>query len=229
MTLNRKIMVIFCVCFMGLSFPCLYVSAEEIRGKVCYTSLESEPLRVADEISYALALRKAVKESDSFRSLTKDIEDPLIKKSIVEITAGCGVTNVKVLKTDVRDRTSCTELVAQLDTDVLKSVVARKLPRTDSTESEGFEGLLRNEYIKILNYKKENSFLTILYQAKQYLEPDCVEISILYFDGQGRQTMRTFGHFPMVPMSPGEVRTGSLPLREQPGPFELRLDINGRK
>ena len=228
MTLNRKIMVMVFVCLIGLSFLCLRVSAEEIRGEYCYTTLETEPLMVAGEISYALALRKAVKESEMFRSLTKDIEAPLIKKSIIEIAAGCGVNDIKVLKQDVRGRSSCTELVAQLDTEMLKSIVARKAPPTDSTKPDGFEGLLSNEYIKILNYKKEGSFLTILYQAKQHIEADCVAISILYFDNQGRQIMRNFGHFPMVPVARGKVRWASLPLREEPGPFELRLDINGR-
>jgi hypothetical protein len=228
MTLNRKIMVLIFIGLIGLSFPCLRVSAEEIRGEYCYTTLETEPLMVAGEISYALALRKAVKESDTFRSLTKDIEDPRLKKSIIEITAGCGVDNVKVLKKDVRDRTSCTELVAQMDTEMLKSIVSRKAPPIDSTRPKGFEGLLSNEYVKILNYKKEGSFLTILYQAKQHLEPDCVEISILYFDNQERQINRTFGHFPMEPVGRGRVRWATLPLREEPGSFELRLDVNGR-
>jgi hypothetical protein len=228
MTLNRKIMILIFICLIGLSFSCLRVSAEEIRGKYCYTALETEPLMVADEISYALALRKAVKESETFRSLTKDIEDPRIKKSIIEITAGCGVNNVNVLKKDVQNRTSCTDLVAQLDTEMLKSIVSRKAPPIDTTKPEGFEGLLSNEYIKILNYKKQGSFLTILYQAKQHLEPDCVEISILYFDDQGRQIKRNFGHFPMEPVARGSVRWASLPLREETGSFELRLDINGR-
>lgn len=228
MTLNKKITLLVFTCLIGLPFPCLYASAEEIRGESCYTTLETEPLMVAGEISYALALRKAVKESETFRSLTKDIEDPLIKKSIIEIAAGCGVDNVRVLKKDVRDRTSCTELAAQLDTEILKSIVFRKAPPTDSTESDGFEGLLSNEYVKILNYKKDGSFLTILYQAKRHLEADCVAINILYFDNQGRQIMRTFGHFPVVPVARGKVRWASLPLREEPGSFELKLDINGR-
>jgi hypothetical protein len=227
MTLNRKIMVLVFICLIGIPFPCLRVSAEEIRGEYCYTTLETEPLMVADEISYALALRKAIKESETFRSLTKDIEDNRLKKSIIEITAGCGVNNVKVLKKDIRDRTSCTELVAQLDTEMLKSIVSRKAPPI-STEPKGFEGLLSNEYVKILNYKKEGSFLTILYEAKQHLQPDCVEISILYFDNQGHQIKRTFGHFPTEPTARGRVRWASLPLQEEPGSFELRLDINGR-
>ncbi len=228
MTLKRKTMALVLICFVGLSFPCLGVAAEEIRGEYCYAAHETEPLTVAEEISYALALRKAVKESETFRSLTKNIEDPLLKKSIIEITAGCGVKNVKVIKQDFRGSASCTELVAELDTKMLESIVSRKAPSTDSEKPEGFEGLLSNEYVKILNYKKEGSFLTILYQAKQYLEPDCVEISIVYFDNQGRQIKRTFGHFPMVRLDRGNVRWASLPLHGQTGSFELRLDINGR-
>ena len=229
MTFDRKIMYLVFVLFIDLSFPCLRVYSEEIRGDFCYTTSETEPLIAADEISYALALRKAIRESDTFKSLTKDIEDRQIKKSIVEITAGCGVNNVNIIKQDVRDRTSCTELVAQLDTEMLKSIISRKAPPVDASKPEDFEGLLSNEYVKILNYEKEGSFLSVLYQAKQHLEPDCVEISILYFDNQGQQIKRTFGHFPMEPTARGRVRWASLPLREKAESFELRLDINGRK
>ncbi|MBW2116242.1 MAG: hypothetical protein JRH04_15815 [Deltaproteobacteria bacterium] len=221
MTLNKKIMVLIFICSLGISFPCLRVSAEEIQGEYCYTTLETEPLMVAKEISYALALRAAVKKSDTFKSLTKDIEDFRLKKSI-------GVGQVKVLKQDIQGRTSCTELVAQLDTQILKSILSRKVPVADSAKPKGFEGLLSNEYVKILNYKKEGSFLTILYQAKQHLEPDSVEISILCFDNEGRQIKRTSGLFPLRPVARGKVRWASLPLREETASFELKLDTNGR-
>ena len=228
MNLNTKNIVLIFICSLGISFPCLRVSAEEIRGEYCYTTLETEPLMVAKEISYALALRKAVNQSHTFKSLTKDIEDFRLKKSIIEIAAGCGVGQVKVLKQDIQGRTSCTELVAQLDTQILKSILSRKVLAADSAKPKGFEGLLSNEYVKILNYKKEGSFLTILYQAKQHLEPDSVEISILCFDNEGRQIKRTSGLFPLRPVARGKVRWASLPLREESVSFELKLDTNGR-
>jgi hypothetical protein len=207
-----------------VSFPIFGISAEEISGKHCYSGVNNEPVSMSKEISYALALRNAVKSSDAFNSLAEGVEDCLTREEIIEVTAGCGISNINVSNQDVQGRTVCTYLTAELDAQILKSIIARKTAEAESKKPRGFKGLISNDDLRILNYKRDGSFVTILYQAKRFLDEDAVEIVILSFDATGSLLKRHTVDFPLRPLSSGAYRWGSIPISENAVSFELKIN-----
>ena len=224
MKMITKSMALVFICLMASSFYCPGASAEEIRGKYCYSCLKRGSLVIAKDVSYALALRNAVKKNATFKSLLDSIDDCETKKSVLEITAGCCVKHIKVLKESLKERTACTELVADLDIAVVKSIISRKIQALESSEKKGFDGVISNEQVRIINYKREGSFVTILYQAKEDLLYESVGMSITSFDIKGRKIIRSAGRFPLGSLSRGKVRWASLPVPTDAASFELELE-----
>ena len=219
-----KSISVFFLCLMASSFCERDALAEEIRGKYCYTCLKSGSLVIGKDISYALALREAVKENTEFKALLETVDDCALKKSVLEITAGCCVKHVKVVKQSLQERKACTELIADLDMDVVKSVISRKIKDLKSSEIEGFDGVISNEQVRIINYKREGSFVTILYQAKEDLLYESFGMSITSYDINGRRIVRNAGRFPLGSLSRGKVRWASLPVPADAASFELELE-----
>ena len=220
----NKATVFFVPVLLMVFFPIFGISAEEISGKHCYSSVKNEPISMSKEISYALALRNAVKSSDSFNSLAEGVEDCLTREEIIEVAAGCGINNINISNQDVQGRTVCTYLTAELDTQILKLIIARKTAEAESKKPKGFKGLISNDDLRILNYKREGSFVTVLYQAKRFLNEDAVEIVLLSFDSSGNLLKRRSVDFPLRPLSSGAFRWGSIPISEDAVSFELKIN-----
>ena len=143
----------------------------EISGKYCYQYGDSESLMIAKEISYAMALRKAIETYKTFISSTSIVKDFKLKKDIIEAIASGYVDNIKIIKQDVKGRTVCTTLIGYVNPDAVKSIISRKVEKVRKTKRKEFEGLVSNPFIKILSIRKIESndgarSLDVLYQAK---------------------------------------------------------------
>lgn len=202
----------------------LVASAEEIQGKYCYSSAEHEPLLLAREISEALALRKAIGNSEKFQTMIKDVDECKVRNSIVEVAAGCAVNNVKILNQEIQERNVCTSLTGELNVKILEDILWRKVQVASATKGAEFEGLLSNANVRILNYYKEGQFVKILYQAKRDLDYGSFMLSITSFDTDGRQIKRHSSRFPLKHLLQGDFRWASLPLDEKTVSFELGLE-----
>jgi hypothetical protein len=198
--------------------------AEEIKGKYCYSSAAYEPLLLAREISEALALRRAIENSEKFQAMVKDVHECKVKNSIVEVAAGCAVNNVKIESQEIQERTVCTSLTGDLDVKILENIIWRKAQSASPNKDAEFEGLLSNEKVRILNYYKEGSFVKILYQAKRDLDYGSFMLSITSLDMDGRQIKRHASHFPLKHLLQWDFRWASLPLDEKAVSFELGLE-----
>lgn len=139
----------------------------EISGKYCYQYGDSESLMIAKEISYAMALRKAIETYKTFVTSTSIIEDFQMKKDLIETIASGYVDNVKVIKQHVQGRTVCTSLVGYVNPDAVKSIISRKVEKIKHPKKRESTVVAEGKYIRILNYKRiGNNNVSILYQAK---------------------------------------------------------------
>lgn len=139
----------------------------EISGKYCYQYGDSESLMIAKEISYAMALRKAIETYKTFVTSTSIIEDFQMKKDLIETIASGYVDNVKVINQDVQGRTVCTSLVGYVNPDAVKSIISRKVEKIKHPKKRESTVVAEGKYIRILNYKRiGNNYVSVLYQAK---------------------------------------------------------------
>ena len=141
----------------------------EISGKYCYQYGDSESLMIAKEISYAMALRKAIETYKTFVTSTSIIEDFQMKKDLIETIASGYVDNVKVINQDVQGRTVCTSLVGYVNPDAVKSIISRKVEKIKHPKKSESTVVAEGKYIRILNYKRIGNEVSILYQAKKGL------------------------------------------------------------
>ena len=223
MRIFRNIVLVFSVCTC-ITFFAPGADGEELRGKYCYSGLESEPLLVAEEASSSLALRNAIKGSKTFQTLTNEVEDCDLKKEILEIAAGCVAERTKIIKQEVLGRTVCTELTTHIDIKALKSLIERKLRKVDPTKGTEFKGLIPNKAIRVLSYKRKGEFVTILYQAIEDLGYKSVVITIHCFDKDGDLIESNSAFFPESPLSRNNIRWASLPVDKGTVTFELKIN-----
>ena len=153
-----------------ISFPSILFAAQaKIQGDYCYQYGDSESLMVAKEISYAMALRKAIETYKTFVASTSVVQDFKLRKDLVETIASGYVENVRIVRQDVKGRNVCTELVGYVNPDAVKSIIARKVERVQSTKRTKVEGVLKGRYYTILNHYKEKRKLYVLYRANTNL------------------------------------------------------------
>ena len=128
-----------------------YAKKAQIKGEYCYQYGDSESLVVAKEISYAMALRKAIEMYKAFISSTSIVRDGKLKKDLIEAIASGYVDNIQIVERTVKGRTVCTILVGYVNPQAVKKIIAKKVEK--KSRRKEFEGVISNKYIKILNYK----------------------------------------------------------------------------
>ncbi len=223
MKIYRYIALVVFLCTYITLFESV-VECEELQGKYCYSSPKNEPLLVAEEASYSLALREAVKRSNTFKEFIDKVEDCELRKEIREIAAACATQGTKVIKQETSGRTVCTELTTHLDIKVLESIIERKLRSTGTMGETEFKGLIPSESIKVINYRREDGIITILYQAKKELGFKAVGITVNCFDGDGNLIESNSAFFPESPLPRNNIRWASLPIAEGTLTFELKIN-----
>ena len=170
----KRYNLILVLSLVVISLPSTILAAQaKIQGDYCYQYGDSESLMVAKEISYAMALRKAIETYKTFVASTSVVQDFKLRKDLVETIASGYVENVQIIKQDVQGRNVCTELVGYVNPDAVKSIVARKVEKTQKARKQEFKGLLSNLYIKILNYltrtiNLEQQFIPFLTSNRYY-------------------------------------------------------------
>lgn len=212
--------------------PSVYVLAKagqaRIQGEYCYQYGDSESLMIAKEISYAMALRKAIETYKTFISSTSIVKDFKLKKDIIEAIASGYVDNIKIIKQDIKGRTVCTTLIGYVNPDAVKSIISRKVEKVRKTKRKEFKGLVSNNALKILSIKKSGQELFILYQAKREIKSysSLVQEPIMVdcFDGKGNPMP---GKSTKVPsygtIYKGEVREAEIVLPSGTMSYEVRL------
>ena len=216
----------------------------EISGKYCYQYGDSESLMIAKEISYAMALRKAIETYKTFISSTSIVKDFKLKKDIIEAIASGYVDNIKMIKQDVKGRTVCTTLIGYVNPDAVKSIISRKVEKVRKTKRKEFKGLVSDRNIKILNITMEThtdfnvkppekvlDSLKILYQTKRSLEGAKwtnikfyhTRIIVHCFDKNGNPIPGTNVGIPSETLRKGEVRTIRVPLTHRTVSYEIEL------
>jgi hypothetical protein len=216
------------------SFPSTIFAAQaKIQGDYCYQYGDSESLMAAKEISYAMALRKAIETYKTFVASTSVVQDFKLRKDLVETIASGYVENVKIIKQDVQGRNVCTELVGYVNPDAVKSIIARKVEKTHKTKKKEFEGLLSNKLVKIINYKKSycdvpitsinEPCVKILYQAKMHIVSNVTTIIVDCYDKDGNQLQGNKRMIPYSELYEGEVRETFIIIPSDTVSFELRL------
>lgn len=214
------------------SYPnILFAAQAKIHGDYCYQYGDSESLVAAKEISYAMALRKAIESYKTFVASTSVVKDFQLRKDLVETIASGYVENVQIVKLDVKERTVCTELVGFVSPNAVKSIIARKIGTVQRTKNKEFQGLLSNDRIKILNYKKticgEHTkwpCVEIVYQAKRDISGSSTSIIIDCYDRDGNQIEGNKTIVPAWDLYKGEVRRTWFELNnDKIVSFELRL------
>lgn len=195
--MGRLFNMILVLTLVIISFSSVsYAAQAKIQGDYCYQYGDSESLMVAKEISYAMALRKAIETYKTFVASTSVVKDFKLRKDLVETIASGYVENIKIIKQDVKGRNVCTELVGYVSAESIESIINKKISISEQGARTEYEGIISNEYIKILYYEKKPSgesrlvqkakrsdpnviienlapfFVRIVYQAKTRLEPE---------------------------------------------------------
>jgi len=175
---------------MVLALPFIFIAfsahAEraQIVGDYCYQYGDSETLVAAKEISYAMALRKAIETYGTFVTSTSVVKDYQLRKDLVETIASGYIENIKITKQNITGRTVCTELVGYVNSTAVKTIISKKIKKHYNRDDKSFGGIVSNRYIKILNYKKEGKNLVLLTQVKSN-EHVITDIIIDCFDNDG--------------------------------------------
>jgi hypothetical protein len=232
----RRFKLILVLTLVIASFPSTIFAAQaKIQGDYCYQYGDSESLMVAKEISYAMALRKAIETYKTFVASTSVVKDFKLRKDLVETIASGYVENIRIIKQDVKGRNVCTELVGYVNSDVVKSVIARKVERVKRPRRTPHQGIVGNKQLKILNYTKHGSRVKLTYQAERRIGTHscghiCNEryakIIVHCFDRNGDPIEGRSIYVPKEweQISPGEVRTAEIFLPQEAVSFELALD-----
>ena len=208
----------------------------EISGKYCYQYGDSESLMIAKEISYAMALRKAIETYKTFVTSTSIIEDFQMKKDLIETIASGYVDNVKVINQDVQGRTVCTSLVGYVNPDAVKSIISRKVEKIKHPEKRESTVVAEGKYIRILNYKRidnevsmfDNEVsmfgyqISILYQAKKNLDSvsqRTIMINCFDKDGYPMEGNTVLAEYSLYA---GEIRRLTVRVHSGTASFEIK-------
>jgi hypothetical protein len=170
---NKHLRIIACsalsICIITAFIDGANAENVKISGEYCYQYGDSESLMAAKEISYAMALRKAIETYKTFISSTSIVQDFQLKKDIVEAIASGYVDNIKIAGQDIKGRTVCTSLVGYVNPDDIKKIISKKVDMVRNSPRAEFPGLLSNNNIKVLNIRRFKNEVFLLYQAKRNL------------------------------------------------------------
>ncbi len=208
----------------------------EISGKYCYQYGDSESLMIAKEISYAMALRKAIETYKTFISSTSIVKDFKLKKDLIETIASGYVDNVKVINQDVQGRIVCTSLVGYVNPDAVKSIISRKVEKIKHPEKRESTVVAEGKYIRILNYKRidnevsmfDNEVsmfgyqISILYQAKKNLDSvsqRTIMINCFDKDGYPMEGNKVLAEYSLYA---GEIRRLTVRVHSGTASFEIK-------
>ncbi|MDO9585306.1 MAG: hypothetical protein Q7I93_02345, partial [Syntrophales bacterium] len=185
-----------------------------------------ESLMAAKEISYAMALRKAIETYKTFISSTSIVQDFQLKKDIVEAIASGYVDNIKIAGQDIKGRTVCTSLIGYVNPDDIKKIISKKVDMVRNSPRAEFSGLLSNSKIKILNIMRNGNKVSILYQAKRKLSisnlsSDATYLIIDCFDNDGNP-MEGISTWISTSIEKDEIRKDKFDLPNGAKSFEIR-------
>ena len=169
----------------------------KIRGHYCYQYGDSESLLAAKEISYAMALRKAIERYKTFVASTSVVDDFQLRKDLIETIVSGYVENIEVKREDVAGRNVCTELVGYVDPEAVKDIIAKKIKISSGHQSREFGGIVSNLYLKVINYRIDtdsggNKLLRVFYQIKQSPPPGGTRMAVFCFDAEGNPIQTSF-------------------------------------
>jgi len=228
-----KRVILITVLLLLFPYYALTANMAQIRGEYCYQYGDSESLMVAKEISYAMALRKAIEMYKAFISSTSIVEDGKLKKDLIEAIASGYVDNIQIVEQKVRGRTVCTTLFGYVNPHAVKSIITRKVDKARKVEKQRFKGIISNNKIKILNYKKGVNpaaewywrvYVDVLYQAKTTAYIEKTRIIIDCFDKNGLPLRGSAAEVPSRELlKPGEVRSERIFIDNNTASFDIRL------
>lgn len=223
---NLMLMILAVLCFSDNT----YAARAEIRGEYCYQYGDSESLMIAKEISYAMALRQAIETYRTFVASSSVVKDYQLRKDLVETIASGYVEDIKIVRQDVQGRMVCTALIGYVNPEAVKNIITIKVKKMRDKERQDFGGLLSDESIKILNYRKVNCRLLVdekcmvfTYQAKKNVPNHSLVLIVDCFDKDGNRMKGTRIAIPSDDLYTGEVREGSVVLPKGTISFKLRF------
>jgi hypothetical protein len=198
-TMSRKQYRVFLVLvFVVITLPAA-ASAEQvkIRGDYCYQYGDSESLLAAKEISYAMALRKAIERYKTFVASTSIVDDFQLRKDLIETIVSGYVENIEIEREDIAGRNVCTELVGSVNPEAVKDIIAKKIKILSGQGGREYDGIVSNLYLKVINYKIDtdsggNKLLRVFYQIKQSPPLGGTRMAVFCFDEEGNPIQTSF-------------------------------------
>ena len=178
---NRFFLVLV---FMVIALPAAVLAERvKIRGDYCYQYGDSESLLAAKEISYAMALRKAIERYKTFVASTSVVDDFQLRKDLIETIVSGYVEHIEVEREDVAGRNVCTELVGYVNPEAVRDIIAKKIKISSGHRSREFGGIVSNLYLKVVNYRIDtdrggNKLLRVFYQIKQSPPPGGTRMAV---------------------------------------------------
>jgi hypothetical protein len=129
------------------TFPnTIFAAQAKIQGDYCYQYGDSESLMVAKEISYAMALRKAIETYKTFVASTSVVQDFKLRKDLVETIASGYVEKIEILRQDIEGRTVCTELIGYVDSEIVERVIKKAVAEKEGLDKDGWYKLILNKF-----------------------------------------------------------------------------------
>ena len=184
--------------FMVITLPAAVLAERvKIRGDYCYQYGDSESLLAAKEISYAMALRKAIERYKTFVASTSVVDDFQLRKDLIETIVSGYVEHIEVEREDVAGRNVCTELVGYVNPEAVRDIIAKKIKISSGHRSREFGGIVSNLYLKVINYRIDtdsggNKLLRVFYQIKQSPPPGGTRMAVFCFDAEGNPIQTSF-------------------------------------
>ena len=184
--------------FMVITLPAAVLAERvKIRGDYCYQYGDSESLLAAKEISYAMALRKAIERYKTFVASTSVVDDFQLRKDLIETIVSGYVEHIEVEREDVAGRNVCTELVGYVNPEAVRDIIAKKIKISSGHRSREFGGIVSNLYLKVINYRIDtdsggNKLLRVFYQIKQSPPPGGTRMAVFCFDEEGNPIQTSF-------------------------------------
>jgi hypothetical protein len=184
--------------FMVITLPAAVLAERvKIRGDYCYQYGDSESLLAAKEISYAMALRKAIERYKTFVASTSVVDDFQLRKDLIETIVSGYVEHIEVEREDVAGRNVCTELVGYVNPEAVRDIIAKKIKISSGHRSREFGGIVSNLYLKVVNYRIDtdrggNKLLRVFYQIKQSPPPGGTRMAVFCFDAEGNPIQTSF-------------------------------------
>ena len=196
--IKKKVGLIIILALVLTALPTVTLAKRaEIRGDYCYEYGDSESLMAAKEISYAMALRKAIERYKTFVSSTSVVDDFQLRKDLVETIVSGYVEDIKIAKQNIVGRKVCTELTGHVNPEAVRDIIAKKIKIVSEHRRREFEGIVSNLYLKVINYRIDtdsggNKLLRVFYQIKQSPPPGGTRMAVFCFDEHGNPVQTSF-------------------------------------